>query len=94
MDKEMMEKVAKLARLNLTESEMKKFSKDLEEILKAFKSLDKVKTDSVKPTIQPIEMENITRDDKIEDSLSQEEALSNVKLNKEKGYFKGPRVVD
>lgn len=51
-----------------------------------------MKTDSVKPSFQPIEMKNVTREDKVEKSLGQREALSNVKKNKERGYFIGPRV--
>ncbi|MBI2076251.1 MAG: Asp-tRNA(Asn)/Glu-tRNA(Gln) amidotransferase subunit GatC [Candidatus Aenigmarchaeota archaeon] len=84
-------RVAKIARLDLTEAEVKKFSKDLNEILAAFKELDKAKA-NVEPSFQPLEIKDVTREDKPEDVLSQEAALSNTK-HKEKGFFKGPRAV-
>ena len=92
VDKKTVKKVAQIARINLTEKELKKFSGDLNSILNAFKILDELNTKNVKPTFQPIEVKNVMRDDKIEKSLTQKEALSNTK-NKEKKYFKGPRAL-
>ena len=88
---EIVKKVAKIARLDLTEGEVKKFSKDLNDILSAFKDLDKAKA-NVEPSFQPLEIKDVVRDDKSEDVFSQETALSNTK-HKEKGFFKGPRAV-
>ena len=84
-------KVAKIARLDLTEAEVKKFSRDMNEILAAFKELDKAKA-NVEPSFQPLEIKDIMRDDNPEAVLSQNEALANTK-HKEKGFFKGPRAV-
>ncbi len=92
MDQETVKKVSEVARLNLDEKEVKKFTKDLEGILEAFSELKKVDTDNVEPTFQPVDVKNVLREDKIEDGLSQKEALSNTK-NKEDGYFKGPKAV-
>jgi len=83
--------VANIARLKLTESEIKKFEPDLNEILNAFKALEKIKP-KCKPSFQPIEIKNITREDEPEKGLTQEEALLNAE-HKEKGFFKGPRVM-
>ncbi len=91
-DKKTVRKVAEIARLNLTEKELDKFSKDMDSILKAFKDMQNVNTGRVKPTFQPIEVKNVLREDRIEKSLSQKDALKNAK-QKEKGYFKGPRAV-
>ena len=91
-DKKMLKKVAKVARLELTEKEIDKYSKDMEDILIAFKVIDKVPTKNVKPTFQPVDVKNVMRKDVVESSLSQTEALANAK-QKEQGYFKGPKVV-
>ncbi len=85
-------KVAKVARLELTEEEARRYSHDLDEVLKAFSVIDKVNTDKVKPTFQPVEVKNVLRKDVIESGLSQEEALSNAQ-QKEENQFKGPKVV-
>ena len=84
-------RVAQIARLKLSDQEVHKFSKDLESILDAFKDLERVATHGVKPSFQPIETKNVLRKDKVEESLTQEQALSNAK-NKEKGFFRGPKV--
>lgn len=92
MKPEIVKHVAKLARLKLTEEEINRFSKELAEIEKAFSKIKEVDTDKIEPTFQPIEMKNVMREDSPEKSLSQEEALANAG-HKEKGFFKGPKVV-
>ena len=85
-------KVAQIARISVTDKELKEFSKDLNSVLSAFRDLEKAGTKGVKPTFQPIEVKNITRDDAIEDSLRQADALKNTN-NREDGNFLGPKVV-
>ena len=92
VDRELIEKVASVARLNLTESEIKKFMPQMKDILDAFSKIDKVNTDKTKPSFQPVEMKNSLREDKKGKCLTQEEALSNTEHKKD-GYFKGPRAV-
>ena len=88
---ETVKRVAQVARLKLSEHELHRFSKDLEAILDAFHDLENVDTEGVKPSFQPMETKNVLRKDTVERSLTQEQALSNSK-NKEKGFFKGPKV--
>lgn len=84
-------KVAATARLELTDAEIAKFSRDLSDILAAFRDLDKVQTDE-KPSFQPLEIRDVLRGDVAENGLSQEQALSNTK-HRENGFFRGPRAV-
>jgi len=91
--KEFLLKVAENARLNLSNSEIKKFLPQLEEILKAFSKLDEIKNLKEEPSFQPLPLKNIFREDKTEKCLSQETALKNTKHKKD-GYFKGPKVVE
>jgi len=86
------EHVASIARLDLTEQEKKKFLRDLNEILEAFRVLDSVDTKNVAPSFQPLPLSDVTRDDTIEKCITQERALFNTD-HKEKGFFKGPKVV-
>ena len=92
VDKKTIERVARLARINLTEKEIEKFSRDLKSVLDAFKDLEKIGTNGVKPTFQPVPVKNVKRPDKVKPGFTQKQALMNTK-NKERGYFKGPRVV-
>ena len=92
VDKRLLLRVAENARLNLTESEVKKFLPQLQEILKAFNKLDEINVEKEKPSFQPIKLTNVMREDRIKKCLSQEDALLNTK-NKKGGYFLGPKVV-
>jgi len=92
VDEALIKKVGELARINLTEPELKKFKPQFKEILDAFSKLDEVDISAVRLSFQPVELKNFMRDDKIEKSLSQEEALHNSLHNKD-GYIKGPKAI-
>lgn len=92
VNKELIEHVAEVARLKLAEQEIKKFLPQLKEILEAFSKLDKVNTDNIKSSFQPVELKDFMRDDEVKECLSQNQALSLTEHKKE-GYFKGPRAV-
>jgi aspartyl-tRNA(Asn)/glutamyl-tRNA(Gln) amidotransferase subunit C len=64
MDEETVRKVAKVARLKLTDAEMQQYAADLEDILSAFSVLDEA------PAIEdfdlgPIKVEDVLRDDEV-----------------------------
>ena len=92
IDKELIEHVAAVARLKLTDKEIDEFIPQLKEVLDAFSSLKEVDTKGVIPSFQPVELKNVFRDDVVSDSLSQEDALLNTEHKKD-GYFKGPKAV-
>ena len=92
VDKELIAHIAGLARLKLTENEIEKFLPQLKEILSSFSKLDEVDTSNTEPSFHPVELKNTMRDDKIKPSLTQEQALSNSKENKDR-YFKGPMAI-
>ncbi len=92
MDRKLIEKVAQVARLRLTEEELQKFLPQLQDSLNAFSEISKINTDSIQPSFHPIPLHNRMRDDIPGECLSQEEALS-LTLHKKDGYFKGPRAV-
>jgi aspartyl-tRNA(Asn)/glutamyl-tRNA(Gln) amidotransferase subunit C len=90
IDKQLVKRVAENSRLKLSEQELEKFTKQLEDILKSFKEIDKVDTDKVKPSFHPQEIKNVFREDKVKEWKW--DPLANTK-HKEKKYFKGPRIV-
>lgn len=53
--KEEVQHIAKLARIKLTEQELKKFQKELSSILDYFESLKKADLSSLEPTFHPAE---------------------------------------
>jgi len=92
INKELIEHVAEVARLNLTEKEIEKFSKELREIIELFSKLDEVDTKDIETNLQPVVLKNMLREDAIEKSFTQEEALS-LTDHKKDGYFKGPKAI-
>jgi len=85
-------KISEIARLNLTEEEIKEFSRDLVSILESFSIINRVNTENIKPTFRPIEVINKYREDKIKESLNRIEVMKNIK-NKEDFYYKGPKTL-
>lgn len=84
-------RIASVARIELAESEMMKIENDLKSILEAFGELEKVSPEC-EPSFQPISLKNVMREDVVEESLAQEESLS-LTEHKERGFFKGPRII-
>jgi len=92
VNNELIKHIAGLARINLTADEIKKFTPQLEAVLKVFDKLNEVKTTNVVPAFHPIEITNPLREDFPVECLSQEKALSLTDLKKD-GFFKGPKVL-
>ena len=71
--------IAKLAKLELTASEVKKFQQQLSETLEYIAILNKIPTQKLSPTSQVTGLENVYRPDKIWAGLSQKKALQGGK---------------
>jgi len=86
VDSEEVRHVADLARVDLDEADVERFTGQFADILASFEALDEV------PEVERDEdLANVMRPDEVEESLSQSEALRNAPET-EDGYFKGPRV--
>jgi len=92
VDKELIKRVASNARLNLTDKEIEEFIPQLKDILDVFSKVAEVDTKNIKESFHPVEIKNNVRGDKVEKSLTQEEALRNT-IHKKDGYFKGPKAI-
>ena len=92
VEKELIQHVASLARLKLSDKEIDEFMPQMKELLEHFSQLNQINTEKVKPSFQPIELKNVTRDDKKEQCMTNEQALSGTEHKKD-NYFKGPGVV-
>jgi aspartyl-tRNA(Asn)/glutamyl-tRNA(Gln) amidotransferase subunit C len=77
ISKKEVEHVAHLARLNLTEEELKKITEQLDNILSYVEKLNELDTSQVLPTSHVFSVSNAFRDDIEKESLSQTEALKN-----------------
>lgn len=64
IDKDTIEYISKLARLNLTENEKEKYAEELSVVFDYIEELNKLDTENVRETFQVLDLENIVRDDK------------------------------
>ncbi|WP_276272155.1 Asp-tRNA(Asn)/Glu-tRNA(Gln) amidotransferase subunit GatC [Haloarcula litorea] len=86
VDPEAVEHVADLARVDLDDEEVERFTEQFGEILAAFEALDEVPE-----TDREADLTNVMRPDEVREGLTQEEALRNAP-DSEEGQFKGPKV--
>lgn len=68
-------RIARLARLKLTDQEVEKFSKQLSDILSYSKMIDEVDTSQIEPIAQITGLTNVTFPDKIQPCENAEELL-------------------
>jgi aspartyl-tRNA(Asn)/glutamyl-tRNA(Gln) amidotransferase subunit C len=89
------EHVAQLATIPISEQQAQKFVGAFEETLGVIENLKSVATQGVEPTHQVTGLENVMREDIVDEThmLSQAEALANAKRTSS-GYFVVPRILD
>lgn len=75
LTEEEVKQIAKLARLGLSEAEIKKFAAQLTDILDYVDILNELDTEKVKPTFQVTGLENVERGDKVDSFCEKEELL-------------------
>jgi len=85
--------VADLARIELTEQELNKFSKQLENILEYIDKLKEVDISGVLPTSHVLNIKNVFRDDVVKPSIKIEDFLKSAP-KKEDTFFKVPKVIE
>ncbi len=93
ISKEDVERVAKLARLRITEEETALFAQQLSTILDYVEQLKAISTEGVDPTATVLDQVNVCREDVVEPSLSVEQAVGNAP-DAEGGAFRVPRIIE
>ena len=86
-------KVARLARLALTEEELELYGRQLADILEHAERVQSLATEGVVPTSHPLPMTNAFRDDVVTGSLDRDDVLA-AAPDTEGGFFKVPKILD
>jgi aspartyl-tRNA(Asn)/glutamyl-tRNA(Gln) amidotransferase subunit C len=92
LSEEVVQQVAKLARLSLTSQECAEFAKQLSSVLAHFDHVSKINTDGVEPLVSPTDMEQFWREDIAQTWADPETALANAPERMGQ-LFKVPPVV-
>jgi len=85
--------IATLARLEFDDSEAEKLKDDMNSILGYIEKLNELDTKNVEPTSHALDIYTVTREDVVEPSLSNEDALRNAP-DSEDSHFKVPKVIE
>ncbi len=83
--------VAKLARLELTDKEVEKYSAQLGDILKYVELMNEVDTTGIEPMPHAIPIYNVMRDDIVKYEETKEELMKNAPYE-EDGFFRVPKI--
>ncbi len=93
IDREQVRKVAKLARLDLTEAEIEEFTDQLGAILEYVEKMNELDTTTVEPLAHCLPIHNVFRADEVHESLGTEQTLVNAP-QRDGPFFKVPKILE
>ena len=93
LSQEDVQKVARLARLKLSDQELQQVAKQLDGILEYVAVLDEADVSNVEPMAHVADVANAFREDEVRPSLPREESLSNATKTDGK-YFLVPQILE
>ena len=85
--------LAELSNISLAEDQIEPLIKDLDNILGYISQLDELDTDNVEPTYQCFDMQNVWREDEIEEFEAKREDLLALTRESEDNQIKVPKVL-
>ena len=93
VDEATVRRIARLARIKITEAEAKSLKTELSGILNWVEQLDEVDTSSVEPLTRVVPIELRQREDKVTDGEIADEIVKNAPMI-EDHYFVVPKVIE
>lgn len=93
LTKEEVLKLARLARLRLSEAEVAKYTHELEEILGYIEQLSRVDTNGLEPTNQVTGLHNVFRTDEVVEYQARPEKLLALLPNRKDDYIQVKRMI-
>jgi len=93
VNNKLVEHLAHLSRLDFDDDSKEKMKFDFEKMLDFVAKLEEVDTENVEPLSYMSSELNVLREDKVEQLLTQEQALQNSPVN-DTDYIRIPKVID
>jgi len=93
IDEPQVRKVAKLARLELTDAGVQEFTGQLSDILEYVEKMNELDTGNVEPLAHCLPISNVFRKDCVKESLGTEKTLANAP-QRDGEFFKVPKILD
>lgn len=92
LSKEDVMKIAVLSKLKFNDEEIENFRNDLSEILNYMNELNELDTSNVNPLFNVLDLEDVTREDEVTESLKKEEILKNAP-DKDENFIIVPKII-
>ncbi len=92
IDDDLVRRVARLGRIELTDEQVRVFRPQLADILAHFDTLQQLDTEGVEPMPHAVELRNVLADDTPGDELDPAAALANAP-DRDGDFFKVPKVI-
>jgi len=93
IDKDTVDKIAHLARLEFNDADKEEIIKDMNNMLAFVEKLNELDTEGVEPLVYMTDEVNHLREDVVKQEITQKEALQNAPKH-DSDYFKVPKVVE
>ncbi|MDH3973275.1 MAG: Asp-tRNA(Asn)/Glu-tRNA(Gln) amidotransferase subunit GatC [Deltaproteobacteria bacterium] len=93
LKKDDINKVAHLARLELSQGQVDSLTKDMNNIIGYIDKLAELETENIEPTSHAVPVTNAFREDALKEYFTVEKGLANAP-DGEDGSFKVPKVID
>ena len=93
VDKETVDKLSTLAKLEFNDEAKEGIIKDLNNMLAFVEKLNELDTEGVEPLVYMSDEVNVMRDDEVRVEITQDEALMNAP-EKDSDYFRVHKVID
>jgi len=91
--RELVERIAELARLRFSAEELESFAEQFQRIVGFVQVLQQLELEGVEPLTHVVEVENALREDEPKESLPREEALRNAPRH-DGVFFRVPKVIE
>jgi aspartyl-tRNA(Asn)/glutamyl-tRNA(Gln) amidotransferase subunit C len=93
IDEQLVRKVAKLARLELSDAEVEEFAGQLSAILDYVARMNELNTEGVEALAHCLPISNVFREDVVKESLGTEKTLVNAP-QRDGPFFKVPKILE
>lgn len=87
------EKIAHLARIQLSDTELSQFQPEISNILQMVAAMDKIDTSAVEPMAHPLDTTQRLRDDKVTE-VDQHELFQSLAPSTEQDLYLVPQVIE
>jgi aspartyl-tRNA(Asn)/glutamyl-tRNA(Gln) amidotransferase subunit C len=92
VNKQLVDKIATLAKLEFDEQAKEAIREDLEKMIGFVDKLNELNTENIEPLIYVTDEVNVLREDEVKQVITKEEALLNAP-QKDSDYIKVPKVI-